>query len=101
MNKKSFILYILTYIYIYILIYFSELNLSRNRLSTLPDEISECTQLEKVDISHNSFISIPQVSVIIYHQHQVKVKSYILITLNEINNNDTIFVGLIFSPGAY
>jgi Leucine-rich repeat (LRR) protein len=38
----------------------TELNLSHNRLSTLPDEISECTQLEKVDISHNSFISIPQ-----------------------------------------
>jgi hypothetical protein len=38
----------------------TELNLSHNRLSTLPDEISECSQLEKVDISHNSFISIPQ-----------------------------------------
>jgi hypothetical protein len=38
----------------------TELNLSHNRLSTLPEEISECTQLEKVDISHNSFISIPQ-----------------------------------------
>lgn len=38
----------------------TELNLSHNRLSTLPDEISECTQLETVDISHNSFISIPQ-----------------------------------------
>lgn len=38
----------------------TELNLSNNRLSTLPDEISECNQLEKVDISHNSFISIPQ-----------------------------------------
>merc|ERR1712072_1260734 len=38
----------------------TELNLSHNRLSTLPDEISECNQLEKVDISHNSFISIPQ-----------------------------------------
>lgn len=38
----------------------TELNLSHNRLSTLPAEISEFSQLEKVDISHNSFISIPQ-----------------------------------------
>merc|ERR1712038_704179 len=38
----------------------TELNVSNNRLSALPDEISECNQLEKVDISHNSFISIPQ-----------------------------------------
>ena len=81
------------------LIYFSELNLSHNRLSTLPDEISECTQLEKVDISHNSFISIPQVSVIMYYRHQVK--TYILIIPNEMINNDTIFAGFIFSPGAY
>ena len=83
------------------LIHFSELNLSHNRLSTLPDEISECTQLEKVDISHNSFISIPQVSVIMYYRHQVKIFSYILIIPNEMINNDTIFAGFIFSPGAY
>ena len=30
---------------------FSELNLSNNRISTLPEEIAECTQLEKIDIS--------------------------------------------------
>merc|ERR1711902_336644 len=35
------------------------LNLSHNRMSTLPEEISKCTQLETVDISHNSFISLP------------------------------------------
>jgi len=28
-------------------------------MSTLPEEISKCTQLETVDISHNSFISLP------------------------------------------
>jgi len=37
----------------------TELNLSNNRISTLPDEIAECTQLEKVDISQNSFLQIP------------------------------------------
>merc|ERR1712020_450557 len=35
------------------------LNLSHNRMSILPEEISKCTQLETVDISHNSFISLP------------------------------------------
>jgi hypothetical protein len=28
-------------------------------MSTLPEEIVECSQLERVDISHNSFIAIP------------------------------------------
>merc|ERR1719367_1167558 len=37
----------------------TELNLSHNRISNLPEEISECTQLESVDISHNSFLSVP------------------------------------------
>jgi len=37
----------------------TELNLSHNRISSLPEEISECTQLETVDISHNSFLSVP------------------------------------------
>jgi len=37
----------------------TELNLSHNRISSLPEEISECSQLERVDISHNSFLSLP------------------------------------------
>eukprot|EP00095_Tigriopus_kingsejongensis_P010429 maker-scaffold294_size218657-snap-gene-0.18 protein:Tk10429 transcript:maker-scaffold294_size218657-snap-gene-0.18-mRNA-1 annotation:"leucine-rich repeat-containing protein 40 isoform x2" len=36
------------------------LNLSNNRMSTLPDEMRELSQLEMVDISNNSFISLPQ-----------------------------------------
>jgi hypothetical protein len=36
-----------------------DLNLSFNKMSSLPEEISKCTQLETVDISHNSFISLP------------------------------------------
>merc|ERR1712066_615330 len=39
--------------------FITELNLSHNRMSTLPEEISKCTQLETVDISNNSFISLP------------------------------------------
>ncbi|KAF2366550.1 Leucine-rich repeat [Trinorchestia longiramus] len=39
----------------------TELNLSNNKMSRLPDEMSECTQLEKLDVSHNAFVDIPQV----------------------------------------
>jgi Leucine-rich repeat (LRR) protein len=28
-------------------------------MSTLPEEISECTQLERLDVSRNSFIALP------------------------------------------
>ena len=39
--------------------FIKKLDLSHNRMSTLPEEITELTQLESVDISHNSFISLP------------------------------------------
>lgn len=38
-----------------------DLNLSNNRISTLPEEMNNCTALETVNISQNSFISIPNV----------------------------------------
>jgi len=37
----------------------TDLNLSHNRMSSLPEEISQCTQLETVDLSYNTFISLP------------------------------------------
>jgi len=37
----------------------TDLNLSHNKLSTLPDEVSKCSQLETVDISQNLFVSLP------------------------------------------
>lgn len=37
----------------------ADLNLSFNKMSSLPEEISQCTELETVDISHNSFINLP------------------------------------------
>jgi len=39
--------------------FIKNLNLSHNRMSSLPEELTELTQLESVDISHNSFIAIP------------------------------------------
>jgi len=37
----------------------TDLNLSYNKMSSLPDEVSKCSLLETVDISYNSFISLP------------------------------------------
>lgn len=39
--------------------FITDLNLSFNKMSSLPEEISQCTELETVDISHNSFINLP------------------------------------------
>merc|ERR1712186_68064 len=39
----------------------TELNVSTNRLSTLPAELSQCKQLQSVDISVNNFVEIPSV----------------------------------------
>ena len=36
------------------------LDVSHNRMSSLPAEVSSLTQLERVDISHNSFVSLPE-----------------------------------------
>jgi len=37
----------------------TDLNLSQNKLSALPEEVSKCSQLETVDISQNLFVSLP------------------------------------------
>merc|ERR1712018_235109 len=39
----------------------TSLNVSSNRLSTLPGELSQCKQLQSVDISVNNFVEIPTV----------------------------------------
>merc|ERR1711983_659562 len=38
----------------------TDLNLSFNKLSILPNEVSKCNQLETVDISNNLFIELPK-----------------------------------------
>jgi len=40
--------------------FIKRLDVSHNRMSTLPAEVSSLTQLERVDISHNSFVSLPE-----------------------------------------
>ena len=39
----------------------SELDLSNNRISVLPGEMTNCAQLERIDISSNSFVTLPPV----------------------------------------
>lgn len=42
-------------------VYITELNLANNRLSTLPDELLDITELQRLDISRNDFLSLPKV----------------------------------------
>eukprot|EP00088_Acartia_fossae_P031861 TRINITY_DN3265_c0_g1_i2.p1 TRINITY_DN3265_c0_g1~~TRINITY_DN3265_c0_g1_i2.p1 ORF type:complete len:245 (-),score=80.58 TRINITY_DN3265_c0_g1_i2:69-803(-) len=39
----------------------TELNLSANRISSLPQEMVNCSQLQQLDISSNSFVALPPV----------------------------------------
>lgn len=40
----------------------TELNLSHNQMSKLPEELAELQALERLDISHNAFIALPTVT---------------------------------------
>ncbi|XP_043476988.1 leucine-rich repeat-containing protein 20-like isoform X2 [Leptopilina heterotoma] len=40
----------------------TELNLSHNQMSKLPEELAELQALERLDISHNTFIALPTVA---------------------------------------
>ena len=48
------------FIYQHIVTLSAGLDLSHNRMSSLPAEVSSLTQLESVDIGHNSFVSLPE-----------------------------------------
>jgi Leucine rich repeat len=39
----------------------TELNLSNNQMAKLPDELADMSSLQILDISHNSFLSLPMV----------------------------------------
>ena len=51
------------------------LNLSTNRLSSLPSEIVHCTKLESVDISINSFVVFPSVLLEIESVTEIRAKN--------------------------
>ena len=44
-----------------LILLFAELDLSNNRISVLPGEMTACSQLERLDISSNSFVTLPPV----------------------------------------
>lgn len=46
---------------IFCLDFLSDLNLSNNQINKLPDELADLTQLLRLDISHNLFLSLPKV----------------------------------------
>ncbi|XP_063243037.1 leucine-rich repeat protein SHOC-2 isoform X1 [Bacillus rossius redtenbacheri] len=39
----------------------TDLNLSHNQMSKLPDELSDLAELARLDISHNAYIALPRV----------------------------------------
>jgi Leucine-rich repeat (LRR) protein len=39
----------------------SDLNLSHNQMSKLPEELADLAELERLDISHNAYIALPHV----------------------------------------
>ncbi|KAF4533528.1 hypothetical protein B566_EDAN001013 [Ephemera danica] len=41
----------------------TELNLANNRISTLPEQLSDLSQLRSLDISHNALIALPPVTL--------------------------------------
>ena len=51
------------------------LNLSTNRLSSLPSELIHCTQLESVDISVNSFVVFPTILLEIESVTEIRAKN--------------------------
>jgi len=56
----------------------TELNLSKNRMSKLPDECSELLALAKLDISFNAFVSFPKVTLTLPKLEHINMeKNYI------------------------
>ncbi|XP_053652595.1 leucine-rich repeat-containing protein 20 isoform X2 [Cherax quadricarinatus] len=39
----------------------TELNVSHNKMSKLPEELVDCVELQRLDLSHNSYVNLPNV----------------------------------------
>lgn len=44
------------------MVFLAELNLSHNRMSKLPEELRNLTQLVQLNISHNAFLNLPKIA---------------------------------------
>lgn len=60
----------------------TELNLSNNRLSSLPDEIKDMKDLQKLDLSHNDFLIVPKVVFKIPHLLYLNLKKNFIVDID-------------------
>ena len=70
------------------------LNVSTNRLSTLPRELVHCQQLTSVDISVNNFVQIPSVLLELESISEINAKSNFITDIDdeEVENNESLEV---------
>ena len=61
----------------------TSLDVSTNRLSALPRELSQCTQLSSVDISANNFVEIPNVLMEIETVTDINAKNNFIAEVND------------------
>ncbi|XP_020298403.1 leucine-rich repeat-containing protein 40 isoform X2 [Pseudomyrmex gracilis] len=60
----------------------TELNLSHNQMSKLPEELAELQALERLDISHNTFIALPLVACQIPQLKRLLANNNFIIDVN-------------------
>ena len=72
----------------------TSLDVSTNRLSTLPRELAACTHLTSVDISTNNFVEIPSVLLEMEAITDINAKSNFIAEVNDedIESNETLEV---------
>ena len=59
------------------------LNLSSNRLSSIPKEVIKCCQLQSVDISINSFVVFPTILLEIKSITDIKAKNNLIADVDD------------------
>merc|ERR1712062_11158 len=70
----------------------TSLNVSTNRLSTLPAELSQCKQLQSVDISANNFVEIPSVILQLESVTDINAKTNYIAEVDEIESSESLEV---------
>ena len=60
----------------------TELNLSNNRLSTLPDELKDMKELQKLNLSRNDFLVVPKVVFKIPHLIYLNLKKNFIVDID-------------------
>jgi len=70
----------------------TELNVSHNKMSKLPEELKDCIELQRLDLSHNSFVNLPNVLFRLPKVKSIRVNNnYIMdIEAEEVKNAKTL-----------